>query len=62
MVTVVMLGAPLGQAVFLGIANAAGPALSWAIFALCSGLVSIVALIFSWRVSDPSLTRQPDTL
>lgn len=62
MVTVVMLGAPLGQAVFLGIANAAGPALSWAIFALGSGLVSIVALVFSRRVSDPSLTMQPDTL
>ncbi|GEK06284.1 hypothetical protein [Schleiferilactobacillus harbinensis] len=58
MVTVVMLGAPLSQAVFLGIANAAGPALSWAIFALGSGLVSIVALIFSRRVSDPSLTMQ----
>ncbi|MFT8397555.1 MAG: hypothetical protein ABF676_04085 [Schleiferilactobacillus harbinensis] len=53
-----MLGAPLGHALFLGIANAVGPALSWASFALCSGLVSIVALIFSRRVSDPSLTMQ----
>ncbi|MGC6769747.1 MFS transporter [Enterococcus sp. LJL51] len=53
--TLVLLGGPVGQAVFLGIANTLTPVFSWQIYLVATLLISIFALIYSRRVAEPSV-------
>jgi MFS family permease len=55
MSTIVTLGAPLGQAVFLGIANIISPATSWLIFAVSALAITVFTAVLTRRISDPSV-------
>lgn len=49
--TVVLIGAPLGQFIFLGIGNMWNVTLSWALFAI--GTVVIIMMAIKDKTSDP---------
>lgn len=48
-----LLGAPIGQVIFLGIANATSPIMSWDIFAGTAIVLVILVGILSRKVSEP---------
>ncbi|WP_127849671.1 MFS transporter [Lacticaseibacillus hulanensis] len=47
--TCIMLGAPIGTAIFLGIANAVSPTIAWAAYAGTAAILSVFALIVALR-------------
>ncbi|WP_155286329.1 MFS transporter [Lacticaseibacillus zhaodongensis] len=53
--TVTMLGAPLGIAIFLGIANLFNPIAAWIAYAIAAALISVVAVIIIVRARKTSV-------
>lgn len=53
--TIIMLGGPLAQVFFLGIANLATPILSWQIYLVATVLIGLGALVYKGKVSEPTI-------
>nr|WP_283160581.1 MFS transporter [Enterococcus sp. 9E7_DIV0242] len=52
--TIVLLGGPIGQVIFLGIANAWTAAISWQLYLLIAGVIGLAAFLFSRHLSEPT--------
>ncbi|MBL1224428.1 MFS transporter [Enterococcus sp. BWR-S5] len=53
--TIVLLGGPIGQVFFLGIANALTIAISWQIYLLTAAIIGGAAFALSRRLSEPNV-------
>ncbi|WP_321384571.1 hypothetical protein [uncultured Enterococcus sp.] len=58
--TIVLLGGPIGQVFFLGIANALTIAVSWQIYLLTAAIIGGSAFILSRRLSEPNVGAAED--
>lgn len=55
--TATLIGAPLGNVVFLGIANVSTPAMAWLVFGIVSGFITVGAIICAIKWPDNTENR-----